>query len=144
MFPWYCPLITRLDISPLADALLQLDVGLRQAEDSPSNELLRDGVIQRFEYSHELALKFMRRALETVYGDDVDKMAYNDVLRTAAERGLIDEVDRWFDYRVARNSTSHTYDAATAAAVFTSARPFLIDARDLLLRLNDLPDSTAA
>lgn len=144
MFSWYRLLITRLDVSPLADALLQLDVGLRQAEDNPLNELLRDGVIQRFEYSHELALKFLRRALEIVFGDDVDKMAYNDVLRTGAERGLIDEVDRWFEYRVARNKTSHTYDAATAAAVFAFARPFLVDARELLLRLNDLSDSTAA
>jgi nucleotidyltransferase substrate binding protein (TIGR01987 family) len=117
---------------------------LRQAEDIPSNELLRDGVIQRFEYSHELALKLMRRALETVYGDDVDKMAYNDVLRTAAERGLIENVDRWFEYRVARNKTSHTYDAATAAAVFACSRPFLVDAQEFLLRLNDLSDSIAA
>lgn len=144
MFLWYCAPITRLDVSPLADALLQLDVGLQQTEDSPVNELLRDGVIQRFEYSHELALKLMRRALETVYGDDVDKMAYNDVLRTAAERGLIENVDRWFEYRIARNKTSHTYDAATAAAVFSCARPFLVDARELLLCLNALSDSTAA
>ncbi len=136
--------MVHLDFSPLADALLQLDAGLRQAEDNPINELLRDGVIQRFEYSHELALKLMRRTLEEVFGDDVDKMAYNDVLRTAAERGLIHEVDRWFDYRVARNRTSHTYDAAIAATVFASARPFLIDARELLLRLNDLSDSTPA
>ncbi|MDP1796975.1 MAG: nucleotidyltransferase substrate binding protein [Planctomycetaceae bacterium] len=83
MVLWYCSLITPINVSPLAHTLLQLDVGLRQAEDNPSNELLRDGVIQRFEYSHELALKFIRRTLEEVFGDDVDKMAYNDVLRTA-------------------------------------------------------------
>jgi nucleotidyltransferase substrate binding protein (TIGR01987 family) len=136
--------MTKLDFSPLADALLQLDEGLRQSADYLENELLRDGVIQRFEYSHELALKSMRRALETIFGDDVDKMAYNDVLRTAAERGLIDDVERWFDYRVARNKTSHTYDAATAADVYSSIRPFLVDARELLFRLHELSDSTAA
>lgn len=100
-------------------------------------ELFRDGVLQRFEYSHELVLKFIRRALETIYGDNVDQMAYNDVLRTAAERGLIDEVDRWFEYRAARNKTSHTYDAQIAEAVYVSVRPFLTDAREFLYRLSE-------
>lgn len=140
----YSLLMTRLDFSPLADALRQLETGLRQAEDVPSNELLRDGVIQRFEYSHELAMKFIRRVLETVFGDNVDQLAYNDLLRTAAERGLINDVDRWFDYRVARNKTSHTYDAATASDVYSTARPFLIDARRLLLRLHAHADSPAS
>lgn len=134
----------KLDFSPLADALLQLDSGLRQSADSPHNELLRDGVIQRFEYSHELSLKFIRRALEMPFGDDVDKMAYNDVLRIAAERGLIENVERWFEYRVARNKTSHTFDAAVAADVYSAVRPFLADARDLLLRLHELNDSSGA
>lgn len=136
--------MTSLDFSPLADALLQLDEGLRQSSDYAQNELLRDGVIQRFEYSHELALKFMRRALETIFGDDVDKMAYSDVLRTAAERGLIGDVEPWFAYRIARNKTSHTYDAAVAADVYAVILPFLVDARELLLHLHDLTDSTAA
>lgn len=105
---WYTRSIKPLDISPLADALLQLDAGLREAEAHPLHDLFRDGVIQRFEYTHELALKLLRRTLETVFGDDVDAMAYNDVLRTAAERGLIQSVENWIAYRVARNKTSHT------------------------------------
>lgn len=100
-------------------------------------------MIQRFEYSHELALKSIRRALETVFGDPVDHMAYNDVLRVAAEHGLIDNVERWFTYRSARNKTSHTYDAAVAAEVFAAARPFLDDARVLLRNLDALPHRSA-
>lgn len=129
--------IASLDVTPLANALLQLEAGLRSADAEPDNELLRDGVIQRFEYSHELGLKLIRRTLETVFGDSVDTMAYNDVLRTAFERGLIANVDRWFEYRSARNKTSHTYDAAVAAEVFRSVRPFLTDAQELLTRLHE-------
>lgn len=93
-----------------------------EAERSPGNDLLRDGVIQRFEYSHELALRFLRRALETVYGDSVDQLAYNNVLRRASERGLIENIDSWLHYRTARHKTSHTYDAVVAGEVAAIAR----------------------
>ena len=140
----YARCIAPLDVTPLANALRQLDAGLRDAERNSLNELLRDGVIQRFEYSHELALKLIRRVLETIFGDNVDTMAYNDVLRTAFERGLISDVEHWFEYRAARNKTSHTYDAAVAAEVYRSARPFLIDARELLIRLHAYADQPSA
>lgn len=102
------------------------------------SEIIRDGVIQRFVYSHELALKFIKRILGTRHGDRVDQMAYNDLLRTAAERGYIENVEEWFEYRNARNRTSHTYDASIATAVFASARPFLKNARFLLHHLEHL------
>lgn len=133
-----------LDFTPLENALDQLDEGLREAESQKGSELLRDGVIHRFEYSHELALKFIRRALETVFGDPVDQMPYNDVLRTAAERRLITNIQAWFGYRTAHNKTSHTYDAAVAAEVFRSARPFLTHARALLQRLDARANQSAA
>lgn len=124
-----------LDLSPLRSAVAQLEEGLRAAAAEPESEIIRDGVIQRFEYSHELALKFIKRVLETRHGDPVDTMGYNDLLRTAAERAYIENVEEWFAYRKARSQTSHTYDANIAAAVFGSARPFLENARILLDRL---------
>lgn len=127
--------MTALDFSPFQSALKQLEEGLRTADENPHSEIIRDGVIQRFEYSHELALKFIKRVLESRHGDRVDQMAYNDILRTAAERGYIDDPAAWFAYRNARNETSHTYDANVAASVFASASPFLHDARLLLERL---------
>ncbi len=133
-----------LDCTPLEDAVAQLESGLREADRQPDSEVVRDGVIQRFEYTHELALKFIRRVLETVFGDPVDQMAYNDVLRTAAERGLITDTEAWFAYRSARNKTSHTYDAKVAADVFRSARPFLEHVRFLLRRLHALNHTSAA
>jgi nucleotidyltransferase substrate binding protein (TIGR01987 family) len=134
---YYRPVST-LILDPLRDALTQLDAGLRDAARQPNSEIIRDGVIQRFEYSHELAIKFIRRVLETVYGDPVDQMPYNELLRTAAERGLTENVEHWFTYRLARNKTSHGYDAAIATEVFQSATPFLNDAQFLLARLDEI------
>ena len=135
--------MTTLDFTPLEDALAQLADGLHAAEQPGATELIRDGVIQRFEYSYELALKSIRRVLETVFGDPVDQIPYNDVLRIASERGLIENVERWFTYRSARNKSSHTYDAAIAAEVFAVATPFLNDARILLHNLDALPGRPA-
>ncbi|HUY90835.1 MAG TPA: nucleotidyltransferase substrate binding protein [Pirellulales bacterium] len=136
--------MTTLDFTPLADALKQLEDGLRDAREQPQSEIIRDGVIQRFEYTHELAIKLIRRTLEMVFGDPVDQMPYNDVLRVAAERGLIDNVEAWFGYRTARNKTSHTYDAAVAAEVFRVAQPFVTDARALLDHLDAIGRRAAA
>lgn len=130
--------MSALDLTALQSALAQLEKGLAAAEADPKSEIIRDGVIQRFEYSHELALKFIKRILETRHGDSVDQMAYNDLLRTALERGYIENVEEWFEYRNARNRTSHTYDANMAAMVFSVARPFLQNARILLTRLERL------
>ena len=129
--------MTVLDITSLRYALQQLQLGMNTAKEKPADELVRDGVIYRFKYSHELALKFIKRVLETVHGDSVDQMAYNDLLRTAAEREYIENVEQWFEYRKARNQTSHAYDAQMAALVFTSAEPFLQSARFLLQRLEE-------
>ncbi|MDD5055989.1 MAG: nucleotidyltransferase substrate binding protein [Candidatus Peribacteraceae bacterium] len=117
-----------LDLSPLEDALKQLKQGLKEAMENPASDIIRDGVIQRFEYSHELALKFIRRILETRHADKVDQMSYNELLRTAAERGYIENVEEWMEYRKARNQTSHTYDGTVAVLVFKSAAPFLKNA----------------
>lgn len=132
--------MSELNTTTLRDALKQLENGLLEAERSPASELLRDGVIQRFEYSHESAVRIIKRTLETVFGDQVDPMPHNDLLRTAAERELIEGIERWMDYRLARNKTSHAYDEAVAAEVYRCARPFLNDALFLLKRLDDIVD----
>lgn len=132
--------MSTLDLTPLRNALNQLEEGLKASENEPRSEIIRDGVIQRFEYSHELALKFIKRILETRHGDAVDQMAYNDLLRTGAERGYITNVEEWFEYRKARNQTSHTYDASVAALVFSVTPKFLKNARILLENLEKRTD----
>lgn len=140
----YAPTMASLDFTPLADALAQLEQGLRDAHEQPQSEIIRDGVIQRFEYTHELAIKSIRRTLEVMFGDVVDEMPYNDMLRIAAERGLIKNVAAWFGYRTARNKTSHTYDSAVAAEVFRVTQPFVTDARSLLENLDAIKHRAAA
>ncbi len=74
------------------------------------------GVIQNFEFVYELSVKMLRRELER--GSDtpgeIDAANFRDMLRIAAERGLIDNIEAWFGYRQMRNLSAHTYDQTKA------------------------------
>ncbi|MCK5799562.1 MAG: nucleotidyltransferase substrate binding protein [Deltaproteobacteria bacterium] len=108
-----------------------------QAGDRDLRETIRAGVIQNFEFTYELCWKMLKRQLEATSpsSSSIDQMAFRDLIRTGAERGLVEDPKRWFDYRDQRNITSHTYDDAKAEAVYTTAVAFVHDARDLLTKL---------
>ena len=52
-----------LDLTPLERALASLEEAFQACDALPDNSLMRDGAIQRFEFTYELAWKFLRRAL---------------------------------------------------------------------------------
>jgi nucleotidyltransferase substrate binding protein (TIGR01987 family) len=134
-----------LEIQPLRDAISALadalDLVNDQAWFNHQPEKLRKtlvaGVIQSIEFVYELGIKTMKRIMEAqaASASEIDQLAFRDLLRTAAEMGLIDDVLAWFRYRDMRNITSHTYDQAKAQQVLLSATPFLCDARKLLERI---------
>jgi len=127
-----------LDFTSFEKAILQLDEGLRMAAGTPDNKLMRDGVIQRFEYTYELSHKMLKRFLEATEAspEQFDEMSFADLIRTASERGLVlHGWDKWSQYRKLRGTTSHTYDAKKAAEVFEAIPGFLEDARHLLQKM---------
>jgi nucleotidyltransferase substrate binding protein (TIGR01987 family) len=121
-----------LILGPLAQALASLDDALAQ----PKNDYLRDSVIQRFEYTYELAWKAVRRYLMWAgLGGDVDALSRKDLFRAAGQAGLIEDVGAWFEFHKMRNLTSHTYNAQVAEAVYGAARDFAGAARSPLAEL---------
>lgn len=124
----------RLDLSSWARALESLERGIVRAQIAPADEELRDAVIQRFEYCYELSWKMLKRHLEQVIADPgaADQWSFKEMMREAAERGLIAEVEPWLEYRRQRNQTAHIYDEEKARLVYGSAVSFLKDARALL------------
>lgn len=132
--------MTILDFQSLEKAVAQLDAGLREALATPGSELLRDGVIQRFEYTYELSWKMLRRYLEATLPnpEEVDGMSFQALIRTGSEQGLLRSGwDNWLRYRKARGTTSHVYDGEKAREVFSVVPEFLEEARHLLDRLNE-------
>lgn len=87
---------------------------------------LKAGVIQNFEFTYEMAWKFIKRWLEKNYDSSyVDGITRRELFRLAAESGLIESVDDWMVYHRARNQTSHTYDQDVALEVYTISLKFL-------------------
>lgn len=127
-----------LDFSPLANAVARLDEGLARFRTDESDTQIRDGLIQRFEFTYDLAHKMLRRALEAAAAnpEEVDRMTFPTLIRTASEQGLLaGDWTHWRTYREMRNITSHTYDEAKAVQVVAAIPDFLAEAHALVERL---------
>jgi len=127
----------KLDLTALESALASLGKAIRRSVAAPEDEEVRDAVIQRFEYTYELCWKMVKRRLEmdVPVPAEVDAMSFRALMREAGERGLVQDVSRWFVYREQRNITSHTYDASKAKSVYETALQFHPDAEALLREL---------
>ena len=83
--------------------------------DREVTDLLNEGLIQRFEYTHELAWNVMKDYAE--YQGNTDIKGSRDAIRYALQTGLVsDKV--WIKSIEDRNLSSHHYDSATAEAIF--------------------------
>ena len=80
------------------------------------NDFEADGLIQRFEFTFELAWKLMKSYAE-YQGTDKEIMGSRDAIRWAFENKLIEDSDVWMEMIKRRNDTSHNYDEDTAADV---------------------------
>lgn len=127
-----------LDFSPLARAIARLEEGLHRYEQNIDDGQIRDGLIQRFEFTYDLAHKMLRRALEAAAAnpEEIDRMSFPALIRTGGEQGLVaSEWSQWRLWREMRNITSHTYDEAKALQVAAEIPGFLSEAKELLCRL---------
>lgn len=127
-----------LDLSSFVKALASLEEALSEHQKQDKNLFVRDAMIQRFEYSYELAHKMLKRYLEMTESsaEEIDQMSFSNLIRTGAERGLLlHSWDQWSVYRSARNLTSHTYNESKAIEVCSVIPGFLADAQYLLKQL---------
>lgn len=129
-----------LNLQPLARAITRLDEGWQRYLREQADEQIRDGLIQRFEFTYEISHKTLKRYLESTSANPAqfDAMAFQDIIRTANEQGLLaGDWNDWKQYREMRSRTSHTYDEATALAVVGGIEKFLNEARFLQQRLQE-------
>ncbi len=84
------------------------------------NELELQGLIQCFEYTHELAWKTLKDFLE--HRGSTEMFGSKDVTREAFKLDLIIDGDSWMAMIQDRNQTSHTYNQVTAMAIVENVR----------------------
>jgi nucleotidyltransferase substrate binding protein (TIGR01987 family) len=94
--------------------------GIELAESRPLNELEKQGLIQSFEFCHELAWNCVKDLLE--YQGISGLLGSRDAMREAFSRGLISSGDDWMDMIKSRNLSSHTYNLKVADAIVEKIR----------------------
>ena len=128
------------DIRPLERAIQRLEEGIERYRNDTSDLQIRDGLIQRFEFTYELGCKTLKRYLEHTAANPalLDQMTFQDQIRTANERGLLlGAWPEWRDYRKMRGMTSHTYSESVAESVVAAIPGFLDEVSYLRDRLRD-------
>jgi nucleotidyltransferase substrate binding protein (TIGR01987 family) len=120
-----------LDIVSLENAVDRLREGFDRYQRDITDTQIRDGLIQRFEFTYELSHKMLKRYLEATAAspEQYDAMPFPDLIRSANEQGLLlGDWPRWRAYREMRAKTSHTYDEEVAVAVVGGIPDFLREA----------------
>jgi nucleotidyltransferase substrate binding protein (TIGR01987 family) len=102
-----------INLVRLGDAIKSLGVSLSKELDA--DNIVRDSVIQRFEYTIEMFWKALKHLLE-----DKGKLVNlpRDVLEAAYAQGWIDDSDDWLMMMKDRNETSHTYKEKVAVEIY--------------------------
>lgn len=80
------------------------------------SQLEKEGIIQRFEYTFELAWKVLKDKMEND-GLVLDKISPKTVVKQAYAAKYINDVDTWLKMIGDRNLMSHTYDFQKFEAV---------------------------
>ena len=96
-------------------ALHQLTLAMQLLEQRPLSDLEQQGIIQGFEFTHELAWNVLKDYLE--YEGIKGIIGSRGAVREAFKRGLIVDGEAWMDMIEKRNLSSHTYNPDVAADV---------------------------
>jgi len=103
--------VLEYSLKKLIDAHKKLEEGIEQAID----ELDKDGIIQRFEFTFELLWKALKIYLEH---QGILVKTPRDSFVEAFRIGLFDDEKIFLDMLEDRNSTSHIYDKETSEKIF--------------------------
>jgi nucleotidyltransferase substrate binding protein (TIGR01987 family) len=129
--------------SHFTKALSQLREAVALAQERPLSKLEEQGLIQAFEFTHELAWNTLKdfldeRGVQNLYGS-------RDATREAFKTGLIENGEAWMNMIQSRNLTSHTYDEAIAAEIASAIRAtYFAEFEALRIKLEELKKEAGA
>jgi nucleotidyltransferase substrate binding protein (TIGR01987 family) len=98
-------------------ALLELGEAVELSQIRKLTKLESQGLIQVFEYTHELAWKTLKDFIEERGNSQI--FGSKDATREAFALDLISQGEVWMSMVNSRNQTSHTYDESTAQQIVT-------------------------
>lgn len=96
-------------------AFHQLASAAKLAEQRPLSELEQQGLIQAFEFTHELAWNVLKDYLEEQGLTGI--IGSKNATREAFKNGLLENGEVWMEMIESRNQSTHTYDSSTAEVI---------------------------
>lgn len=99
-------------------ALVQLKDAVLLSQQRPLSNLEKQGIIQAFEFTHELAWNVLKDYLQD-QGNQAIKGS-KDATREAFKVELIADGEQWMAMVQSRNASSHTYNEQTAEQLVTA------------------------
>ncbi|MBR1374658.1 MAG: HI0074 family nucleotidyltransferase substrate-binding subunit [Cardiobacteriaceae bacterium] len=131
--------MSHFSVLPLENAVDRLAEGLAVYQEDNA-DIIRDGLIQRFEFSYEISHKILKRFLQNISAnaEQFDEMSFADLIRSANKQNLLlGNWQNWKKYRDMRNRTSHTYDEQIAISIVAEIPDFLKEIQYLLVKIKE-------
>ena len=125
---------------PLEKALITLKEAWVEFQKNTTNTFVRDSVIQRFEYTFEMAHKILRRFLAETESNrtEVSEMFFNELIRLGCKRNLLlNDLETWDKYRKLHNLTSHDYDEYNTENIILIIPVFMEDIEYELVKIRE-------
>ena len=121
-------------LEQLKNALQTVRDALDKYQQSPLLEI-RDGAIQRFEYTCELVWKTLKEHIESLGGNARNNP--KDTFRVAADQELIADPLVWFEFLKDRNLASHLYDNSAMDKVFADIPKFVAETEKVITAIEN-------
>jgi nucleotidyltransferase substrate binding protein (TIGR01987 family) len=102
--------------SNFTKALKQLESAVNITKSRELSDLEKQGLIQAFEFTHELAWNVMKDFFDYQGGAELITGS-RDATKEAFNKGLISDGDMWMEMIKSRNKTSHTYQMTIAQEI---------------------------
>ena len=119
-----------IKLTDLKSALESLREGVNKTKD----DLDRDGVIQRFEFTFELLWKVIQ---EYAKYKGIESASPRDAFRVAGDLGIIDNPNTWFDFLKDRNLTTHLYSEEDAVKIFSHISSFITEVEKIISKIEN-------
>lgn len=123
---------SKIKFEKFQKALLSLEaIYLKPTQEDRSNI---DATIQRFEFTFELAWKFLK---DYFFERDIEVHYPKETIQEAFAVNLINNEDIWIKMLKDRNMTSHTYDAKLADEIFSRIKLYVPELRNLFNKIQE-------
>ena len=121
-----------IKLGNFANALKRLKEAVEVLKQNNAADVVRDGVIQRFEFTYELAWKTIKEYLEDI--GIVDRNSPKAVIKEAYAQKLITDEKSWLLIMKDRNLTSYVYKEEMAQEIVERITVYYVNEFEKLLK----------